>query len=861
MSTKNNAPSFIIGDGKVVTSGLGAPLDSSYDIVRSILVLPDGKIVLGGDSNGYYSGDSSAKHQGLALVRYNVDGSLDTTFGTDGGAMTQIGNGDSDGWSIALQPDGKIVEGGYSRGLGFALVRYDVDGSLDTTFGTGGKADVVTLLGKRSEGYSVKIQPDGKILMSGSRDGLNQSMTTPALVRWNADGSLDKTFGRNGVVMEKGWGGRIGLQPDGKIVMAGGIQTASSYNVLVRYNADGSLDTSFKTGGGAAAQLRGDGFSVADIAIQPDGKVVAAGTERSFEDGSSYEVLALARYNADGSPDTSFGKGGKAVMAAGKGLSDPTSVTLQPDGKIVLGGTFNATNTNKQFALARWNADGSLDTSFGDGGRVSTHVGMGWEGSYGDQGRSVTVQADGKILLGGFTQVGNTFATDFALVRYNADGSLDRSFGRKDSLGGATVFTEDGAAVVLDDDARVWDEELAARGNYGGATLTLSRAGGAATEDVFGASGKLGKLSEGGALVVGKAAIGTVSQNAEGKLILAFDANATQALVDAVLRQITYKNSSDAPPASVELTWLFSDGNTGEQGTGGAKTASGTTTVAITGTNDAPVITFKGGKATASLSDAENGSAAAAMEASDKDGDKLVWSIAGGADDDLFSINAKTGKLSFEDAPDFELPRDANKGNVYKVTVRVSDGEASDLQKLSIRVKDVVGITKSGKDKADKLTGTAEDDTLKGKGGNDTLKGKGDDDVLVGGKGNDKLTGGAGADELYGGDSEGGAGNDIFVYTALADSTVRKSGRDTIYDFASGDRIDLRAIYAQAEGEDDKTLSFIKKEEFNGEAGELRYEKTKSHSYIYADTDGDGREDFAIHLDGGITLAETDFLL
>ncbi|MGC3985227.1 MAG: cadherin domain-containing protein [Pseudorhodoferax sp.] len=158
------------------------------------------------------------------------------------------------------------------------------------------------------------------------------------------------------------------------------------------------------------------------------------------------------------------------------------------------------------------------------------------------------------------------------------------------------AYTENAAAVTLAPGATVVDTELAATGNYAGATLTLQRDGGADAQDLFAATGgALSALTQGGSLVYGGTAVGTVTANSGGTLVLTFDANATQALVDGVLRAIGYANGSDAPPASVTLAWSFSDGNTGPQGGGGALVGSGSTTVAITAVNDAPVVTGSGG--------------------------------------------------------------------------------------------------------------------------------------------------------------------------------------------------------------------------------------------------------------------------
>ena len=243
------------------------------------------------------------------------------------------------------------------------------------------------------------------------------------------------------------------------------------------------------------------------------------------------------------------------------------------------------------FAVVRYNTDGSLDTSFGaDGtGKLVTDIGSRTN----DQGRSVTVQTDGKIVVAGDSDSGGSL-NDFAVVRYNADGTLDTRFGAGpaiDTLGSAVAYTENASAIALDASVAVFDAELAALsgglGNYSGASVTLARSGASAAEDVFSALGSL--AFTGSDAVLSGTTVGTVTHTA-GVLTITFNANATQARVNETLSSIGYANTSDAPPASVQIAWSFSDGNTGAQGTGGALTAAGSTTVNITAVNDAPTV-------------------------------------------------------------------------------------------------------------------------------------------------------------------------------------------------------------------------------------------------------------------------------
>jgi uncharacterized delta-60 repeat protein len=927
----NRAP--IIGriGGEVVTS-----LATSNDAASSVALQSNGKIVV----TGYSSGGADS---GVALLRYNADGTLDTSFGQGGKLVTSVASPSDIGASVVLQPDGRIVVAGSAGGskADFAVLRYNADGSLDATFGQGGK--VTTPVGSSYDfGYDVALQADGKIVVAGSTftDRSNGFTSSDfAVLRYNTDGSLDMSFNGDGIVTTPIAGSSdahsIALQPDGKIVVAGETDVGGYKDfAVVRYDAAGSLDNTFgpvSFGQGGIVTTRVGGLSdyAYAVALQSDGKIVVAGNTST----GPQTDFALARYDVDGSLDMTFDGDGIVTTSLSSGNDICTGVVVQPDGKIIVGGNSDP-NGNGDFALLRYNADGSLDASFGQGGKVVTPL-----GASGDFGDTIALQPNGKIVVAGTSASAENSQYDFAVVRYNANGSLDATFG-------AARFTEGGSAVVIDADIVVSDAELAAQNSYGGASLTLLRAGGARGEDVFGASGTLARLSQGGALLVDGVVIGTVTQNSGGLLALSLNANASQARLDAALHQITYKNTSNAPPGAVSLVWTFADGNSGAQGDGGAKTASGTTLVAIkavndaaviggdlsralaetnaalkatgkltvadvdgaasfkagtlagslggklalaangawsyaaasahnefaagktyaetfkvaaadgtlaavtmriAGTNDAPVITSGGGGAAAKLALAENRKALAALKAADAEGDKLAWSIVGGKDAKLFAINAGTGALAFKTAPDFEAPKDAGKNNSYDITVKVSDGKVSDTQALSIKVTDVKGVTKSGTPQPNTLTGALESDTLKGLGGKDTLNG---------GAGADKLLGGSGADRLT-----GGAGADIFVFTKLSDSTVAKAGRDTIYDFAHGDRLDLSAIDANGSAKGSPAFHFIGETEFGGHRGELRFDKAKSDTFVYTDVNGDKHADFGIHLDDAVKLVKGDFIL
>lgn len=358
-------------------------------------------------------------------------GSLDTTFGTTGKVTTSIGAGADRIYALALQPDGKIVVGGIENITGvdndFALVRYNPDGSLDTTFGIGGK--VSTAIGNGDDQIkAILIQPDGKIVASGVSDGdITPSVVyDAAVVRYNAAGSLDTSFGTGGIVTSRfglpGFqfnGTSMSIQADNEIVIAGHYNGGANGNEFfaIRYTTTGALDSSFGTGGVVITNFGTSSDECYGMTIQPDGKLVLSGTSTV---AGLQPDFALARYNTDGSLDATFGIGGLVTTDFGNGYSENgRKVIVQTDGKLILAGFIYGTSTD--YALARYNADGSLDTSFGTGGKVITAV-----GTLQDYGANVLLQTDNKIIVSGYSSI---FLYDFSMVRYNTDGTLDTTFG------------------------------------------------------------------------------------------------------------------------------------------------------------------------------------------------------------------------------------------------------------------------------------------------------------------------------------------------------------------------------------------------------------------------------------------------
>ncbi len=379
---------------------------------------------------------------GVLQTKAQPAGSLDTTFGTGGKVSTLTKTGEIN--DLALQPDGKIIAGGYVYNTGtgndFVVARYNSNGTVDASFGNAG---IVALnfdaVASEDRVTAVTVQPDGKIVAVGYTYGFGSNYTgvSFAIVRFNSDGSLDTTFGTNGKIKANfgsGYNIDVGssppslvLQPDGKFVVASARQvTASNYiEVTVsRYNANGTGDASFGNGGTAATRLFPSQVGVAAhshrIALQSDGKIVLGGDFRYDQaSGGSHSGGIFARYNTDGSLDNSFADGGLLIYesAITRKLDYIYDVQIDPDGKIIAAGT--GYNGGSNSILVRLNANGTFDNSFGANGLAATI-------HFPATPPRIRRQADGKYIIGQSNEDNNV---DFLAARYNNDGTRDTSFG------------------------------------------------------------------------------------------------------------------------------------------------------------------------------------------------------------------------------------------------------------------------------------------------------------------------------------------------------------------------------------------------------------------------------------------------
>jgi len=542
------------GDGGTVV----VPIGGQSAVARCVKVLDNGKILLGGSCTRDGNSD-------FTLVRLNADGTLDTSFGSNGIVMIDMG-GDSDSChSICLQgTDGGFVAGGSTNAGGsskIALAHFLENGALEPSFGPAGK--VVTPLMSLGECTCVLARTDGTLIAIGYAQ-TPQNVRGCLEVRYHSNGSLDTAFGQDGQMVhsmgalggnvstaclgnagkvvaagsmlfydvgdfaivrmtasggtDEGFRGGISarqtggvdsplksaIQSGGRVLACGGISSGGSSRMgVVRYDSSGQADASFGSQGVAAVDFGVSGSSIGrSLAVMSDDKVIVVGSsgsqdqfavarflangvlDNTFGSGgrvrtsvgtateSAYDVallangkilvagtarngsnndFALVRYLSNGTLDAQFGIGGKVLTAVGPGDDHANSMVVQPDGKIILAGRAS-TETDADFALVRYNADGSLDETFGTGGKIMTPVGAGW-----DQGVEVVLQPDGKILLAGnSSQVPyQGVAQDMGFVRYLPDGALDPAFGNGGKVLRQVGLTSSMTSLSLQADGRV----------------------------------------------------------------------------------------------------------------------------------------------------------------------------------------------------------------------------------------------------------------------------------------------------------------------------------------------------------------------------------------------------------------------
>jgi uncharacterized delta-60 repeat protein len=386
-------PTF--GNGGIVTTDFGDQTQSSnLATANAVAIQPDGKIVVCGGVPG---------SKGFAVpgvARYNTDGSLDTTFGT-GGIVSTPSLEDSPLTSIALQSDGKIVT--VAGGFTAFVLRYTTSGVLDSTFGTGGIVTLSFINGPLASG--VLVQTDGNILVADN-----------SLFRLLSNGQFDTSFGTGGTARTAGYPATgLALLANGKILVASSFSGTSGF--ISQYDSNGSLDTMFGIGGQLATPGTAPGLVLLETGDFVAGGSLTNNTLRPSP-GVSVSSFAVSRYLGAGIMDASFGtNGGTVTPVPGFPIVATTGVAVEPNGDIVMLGTgtfFGQT----AFTLARYTPAGQLDTTFGTNGTVVTSFGIG---GVSVSAGGLAIQPDGKIVAAGsFSQFVPHMGSDtaFKVIRY-----------------------------------------------------------------------------------------------------------------------------------------------------------------------------------------------------------------------------------------------------------------------------------------------------------------------------------------------------------------------------------------------------------------------------------------------------------
>ncbi|OKI12877.1 hypothetical protein A6A07_17270 [Streptomyces sp. CB03911] len=605
-------------------------------------------------------------------------------------------------------------------------------------------------------------------------------------VAWAAPGDLDPGFGTGGrVTTDFGGSGdearALAVQADGRIVAAG---VRDGDFALARYNTDGSLDAGFGTGGRVTTDFDGGGDAANGVAVQADGRIVAVGVSESSAGGNFFSVV---RYNADGSLDAGFGTGGKVVTDFGSGgINEAFAVAVQADNKVVAAGL-----NGGDFALARYNTDGSPDAGFGTGGTVLTDFGGGADAVHG-----VTVQADGRIVAAGYTgnNVGNY---DFALARYTSTGGLDSGFGT-----GGRVTTSFGAFESANGVAVQADGRIVAAG-VSGNDFALARYTSAGAPDTgFGTGGRV--TTDFG----GSENAQAVALQGDGRIVAA-GFGATGGTGNFVLARYNTLGGLDTGFGTGGR--VTTDFGGFDQAHGVAVQADGRIVAAGLTDNDFALARYEGGGGApvptdVNLSVTKSGPATVSL------GDQASYTVTVTNTSSTLSATAVTLADSLT-GPAVLLSATPGQGTCTtsaagagcalgtlapgaSVTVTVvveptATGTLSDRATVGAAQPDPVpadnsatatttvnnahGCTIIGTGGADNLFGTSGNNVICSLGGNDMVTAGGGNDIVYAGSGNDTVDGGSGNDTLY-----GGTGNDTLNGSTGADTLNGGPGTDTL---------------------------------------------------------------------------------
>jgi len=421
--------------GAVVVEPVGLPAGVTFEPVTIAADATTATLVLRADASAAHSLPTTVMLRGtlagtaaatdVTVTVYGPPGSLDTSFGAGGKLMMPAGAGDDYANAMVVQPDGKLVIAGRgAEHLGdFALIRLDRDGQLDPTFGNGGRV-LTDLAGASDTINAIALQADGKIVVAGTTTGTGTSVDF-AVARYLASGELDASFGSGGKVVtalgaDADTAYALLIQPDGKIVVGGDSNRGSNQSGLdfavVRYTPAGALDAGFGTGGVVLTPIAANGGRDSVYALALQ---PVDGEARIVAAGGEGD-FSVVRYRSDGALDASFGGGdGKVSNLFGATIGAARALAVTPTGNLAIAG-----HAHHDFAVAQLTTEGALDPLFGTGGKVLTAVTTtNW-----DEAQAIAVDTSGKLVVAGWAFEGGSSAGNFAVVRYLTDGQPDPSF-------------------------------------------------------------------------------------------------------------------------------------------------------------------------------------------------------------------------------------------------------------------------------------------------------------------------------------------------------------------------------------------------------------------------------------------------
>ncbi|MBL8298343.1 MAG: Ig-like domain repeat protein [Rhodanobacteraceae bacterium] len=424
LNTNGSLDGTYAGGGLLTTFGGGGA-----DRIQAMKLDSSGRIVASG-----------MRHNGsnfqMTVARFTTTGAFDSTFDGDGWNSVNIMGGQDQCRAIDIQPlDGKIVVSGMADSNGAGLfhmfaARFTTAGALDTTYATAGKFHIdASGTGMQNDSRAGVMQSNNRYLIVGtSYPSGTTTATQITVIRLTTAGALDTSFDSDGIALRQLLGGSpdygygVAVQSDGKLVVSGATADAAGTNIVVaRYNTNGSLDTTFDTDGLVTTANASYNMESRAVLVQPDGKIIAAGQRLSKTPPSPVHQLIAVRYDTNGAIDNTFDTDGFATANLGTNGGYGYAIARQTDGKILVAGSISDTVANWDFVVARFTTTGALDGTFGSGGvtRIGINAGV-------DEAKSIAIQSDGKILLGGYSYVGGN--QEFAIVRLTTGGLIDNTF-------------------------------------------------------------------------------------------------------------------------------------------------------------------------------------------------------------------------------------------------------------------------------------------------------------------------------------------------------------------------------------------------------------------------------------------------